>query len=306
VRRRTIIVLGSAVAVLAVGLGVAFAFGFIGGVRTPDLKGTSREQATELLRAAGLTVGGVVYDEKAVGAEGAVVAQSPAPGWRSNSGGKVDITVAGAEGVVVPDLVGKSESDGTVAITNGRLKPGRVERAFVATSTAGLIVSQSVAAGEEARLGTRIDLVVSSGPIPSVVGLAEASATDLLERAGLAVAVSRAGSNSIPAGSVVSQMPTSSDRAQAGSTIALVVSSGPSLVTVPDASKFSSEDRIKRAIQAAGLKAQVKYISPEDPALDNWPGSQINGAIVFAQRPSPGSKVAAGTTVVVTVVAYDY
>jgi PASTA domain-containing protein len=76
-----------------------------------------------------------------------------------------------------------------------------------------------------ASASVRIDVV---NVVPNVVGRTQAAATSALDSAGLTVGgVSSASSATVPSGSVISQNPSSGTQVAAGSSVALVVSSGP-------------------------------------------------------------------------------
>ncbi|RIK34894.1 MAG: hypothetical protein DCC55_31965, partial [Chloroflexi bacterium] len=69
--------------------------------------------------------------------------------------------------------------------------------------------------------------------VPNVVGQPQATATSMLVAAGLiAGTISQASSNTMPAGSVISQSPAADSNVEAGSAVDLVVSSGPALATL--------------------------------------------------------------------------
>ena len=102
----------------------------------------------------------------------------------------------------------------------------------------GSVISQDPVAGS-APAGTTVALVVSTGPapvtVPNVVGQTQATATSNINGvAGLSLgAVTQANDATVPSGSVISQDPVAGS-APAGTTVALVVSTGPAPVTVPN------------------------------------------------------------------------
>ncbi len=71
--------------------------------------------------------------------------------------------------------------------------------------------------------------------VPAVTGLAQAAAEAAIVTAGLTVGtVSTASSDTVPAGSVISQTPTAGTEVAAGAAVDLVVSSGPAPLVAPD------------------------------------------------------------------------
>lgn len=62
---------------------------------------------------------------------------------------------------------------------------------------------------------------------PDVVGLTQAAATTAIQAAGLVVSVVQAGHDTVAAGLVINSVPTAGGSATAGSTMTIVVSTGP-------------------------------------------------------------------------------
>jgi hypothetical protein len=80
--------------------------------------------------------------------------------------------------------------------------------------------------------GSAVNLVVSSGvgqvAVPNVVGLTQAAATTAITGAGLVLGtVTNASSNTVPAGSVISESPVAGTQVNAGSAVNLVISTSP-------------------------------------------------------------------------------
>jgi len=77
-----------------------------------------------------------------------------------------------------------------------------------------------------------VNLVVSTGPatvlVPNVVGLTQTAASTSIRGAGLVVGTVSTGSNStVPSGSVISEAPLAGTSVAVGSSVNLVVSTGP-------------------------------------------------------------------------------
>ena len=133
----------------------------------------------------------------------------------------------------VPDVVGQSQAAAATAITAAGLTLGTVTMASSATVVAGTVISQNPAAGALVPPVSLVDLVVSTGPpptvaVPDVVGLSRAAATTAITAARLTVGtVTRASSANVPVDNVISQTPTGGVVVPINSTVNLVVSSGP-------------------------------------------------------------------------------
>ena len=153
-------------------------------------------------------------------------------------GSAVALVVSTGSGLItVPNVVNAPQAAATSAITGVGLTVGTVTTASSATVPAGSVISQNPAAGAQVAGGTTVSLVVSSGPalraVPNVVNTTQAAATTAINGAGLVVgAVTTASSATIPAGSVISQNPVGGTQVASGSSVALVVSSGPATVAL--------------------------------------------------------------------------
>ena len=100
---------------------------------------------------------------------GTVAEQDPAADTELPIDGQVTVTlVAGPGAVAVPSLVGQTEQQAIVLLTQDGLTPGLASEAFDDAVAEGQIVSQSPPAGTLVATGTPVDYVVSSGPEPTV------------------------------------------------------------------------------------------------------------------------------------------
>lgn len=154
---------------------------------------------------------------------------------------------------------------------------------------AGLILSACIAAltacGGD-------DTAPKSVTIPNVVSDTVAAATSALQAAGLALgAQSTASSATVPNGKIITQNPGAGNTVPGGSSVAVVVSSGPPKVSVPSVLSDTIAAAAS-ALQAAGLTlgAQTTVSSASVPS----------GEIV-SQTPAAGASVASGTAVAVQV-----
>jgi beta-lactam-binding protein with PASTA domain len=95
---------------------------------------------------------------------------------------------------------------------------GDVTTAYSDTIGVGRVVSQNPYAGISVARGTAVMLVISLGPtpieVPDVVGLALDAAQAALTDAGFTSTVAEVFSETVPAGSVVSQAPEGGSRSR--------------------------------------------------------------------------------------------
>lgn len=140
-----------------------------------------------------------------------------------------------ARQVAVPNLVGMTEQGAATALEQAGLKVGTVVSEQSDNGPAGTVITQDPAAGAKAAAGGLVALTLSSGAspssppsaaVPDVVGSTQAQALQALGGAGLVVAIADEASLT-PAGEVVSQSPTGGVMAKSGSTVTIIVSTGP-------------------------------------------------------------------------------
>ena len=124
--------------------------------------------------------------------------------------------------------------------------------------------------------------------VPDLVGQTETAARQMLTDAGLALGnTGRAASNSLAKGQVVSQNPGAGSKVSKSMKVDIVVSSGPTLITVPDV-RGLSQSSAKAKITGAGLV--VGNVSEEFSA-----GVPVGR--VSSQEPAPDERVSEKTEV---------
>jgi serine/threonine-protein kinase len=153
----------------------------------------------------------------------------------------------------------------------------------------GLVV---LAAGIAAVLG--LSLNGSSTPslgnaIPNVVGLTEIEARALLTE--YTVTVQRAHDPRIPKDRIASQIPLATTQATKGSAVTLTISDGPGDAIVPDDLVGMSLIDARTLLAAAGLVISKTEAAPSDEPQGT----------VLSVTPEPGSKITAGSGVVLTI-----
>jgi eukaryotic-like serine/threonine-protein kinase len=158
----------------------------------------------------------------------------------------------------------------------------------------GAIISQTPAAGETLREGSRIYVIVSGrqvAEVPDVRGQTSEDATQALEEAGFEVEEETGESSESYEGYVTEQDPRGGRNAEVGSTVTITVGGGPESVEVPDLYNRTVEEA-RRALEAADLSLgrQTRESS-----------SQVSAGQVISQNPSAGSNAESGSSVDVTV-----
>ena len=199
----------------------------------------------------------------------------------------------GQERYAAPGLVGTPADAASATLTAQHLALGERKEEFSETVGAGTVIAQDPAAGTSLKPGAAVAVTVSKGrqpiPVTDFTGKSADQAKKALTDAGLTVKEGdQVNSDTVPAGSVVSQTPPN-DTLFKGDTVTIVVSKGPVLVAVP-ATVGKQRDEAARLLKAAGF--QVAY--------NNVLGGLFG--IVRASDPATGTMVRKGATVTLTIV----
>lgn len=288
----------AAIALLLIA-GVAWAIGaFRGGPTTgvPNFVGKPVAEATAGIEAVGLTVGKVTYSGTTVAGvvDGTVTSQTPAPSTQVAAGSQVDLVVSGAQKASVPSVIGLTQADAAAAVQGAGFVVGSVTQVTTSTVPAGSVVSQSPAAGATLAQGGTVTFSIAvappaAGTVPDLSGLSGDQASDAVAAAGFKPKVVRQTNADVAAGFVIDQNPAAGVQAAPGSTVTIVVSSGPAPVEVPSVTTKTQTDATN-TLTNAGFKVTVTLATGGGPV-----------GTVTAQSPGAGTLAAPGSTVVITV-----
>ncbi|MFE6160239.1 Stk1 family PASTA domain-containing Ser/Thr kinase [Streptomyces sp. NPDC056486] len=196
----------------------------------------------------------------------------------------------------VPPLLAKTEPAAKKRLDEAGLDVKDIKRAYSDTDKRGTVMATDPKAGERIRDNGRVTLTVSMGPeivkVPSLGGTPLAEAKSKLKDAGLAPGMTtKAFSDDVRKGSVVSTDPKSGSKRKAGSAIAMVVSKGEA-IDVPDVTGDSQSDATLD-LEDAGLKVRI--------ATKRVHSEEDKGTVVD-QSPREGEKqLAEGDTVTLTL-----
>jgi beta-lactam-binding protein with PASTA domain/tRNA A-37 threonylcarbamoyl transferase component Bud32 len=225
-----------------------------------------------------------------------VLKQDPDAGSRVAEDSTVTLTVSsGAPEVSVPSLEGQTVDEAVATLQEENLELGNQTEEANADVEAGLITSQSPAAGERVPEGSQVDVVVSSGPeltgVPDVIGATEEAARAELEGAGFAVDVFTE-PNEADEGIVFAQDPGAGTELEDGATVTIAVSEGPEEQTLPDVTGEDA-DAAEQALED-GFGVSVSQVESDDPC-SGPPGT------VCAQDPAARTPVQEGDEVTLFV-----
>ena len=199
-------------------------------VEVPNVVGQVEADAQKTLEDAGFKVESTaVYSSQP---QGEVVATTPEAGTQAAKGSTVTIQVSkGEEKVSVPDVRGTDENTAKNTLSGAGLNV-TVTTDYSDSVAQGNVISQDPSGGTKVDAGTNVNIVVSLGSrpvsVPSVVGVSESNARQLIASAGLSVGTVTYREDSAPAGQVISCDPGVGTSVSRGTTVNLVVSQGQS------------------------------------------------------------------------------
>ncbi len=139
----------------------------------------------------------------------------------------------------------------------------------------------------------QLELPAGGVTVPDVIGQPEADATAAITGAGLVAATSEAPSDVVPVGVVISQDPSPGTSVQEGSTVAIVVSTGPetpATIPVPDVAGQPAADA-QAALEAEGFTVTTTEA----------PSAEVEAGLVIETNPAAGTEVAPGSEVTMVV-----
>lgn len=198
--------------------------------------------------------------------------------------------------VLVPNVVGLSQIAAQTALTTAGLKVGLITTMSSSTVSAGNVISVSPLTGTSVAIGSSVNLLISSVPaliaVPNVVGQTQAAATTAITSAGLKLGtVTLQASTTVAAGNVISENPLAGTSVASGSSVNLIVSSGPPLVTVPN---VVGQTQAAATATITGIGLKLGTVTPQASAT-------VAAGKVISEIPAAGTSVASGSAVNIIV-----
>ena len=197
----------------------------------PRLLGMASSEAREALNALGLAVADTELVSHPEMEFGRVVWQDPPPSVAVPEGARVSFSISrGPHPVQVPDVTGYERDVAIQLIEAAGLTVARVDTGL-APAERGVVVSSNPTAGRSLNPGSGVGLFVSVGTatirIPSVLGLTEDEARELLEEAGLALGrVTRRTTNNHEPDLIFEQSPAEGTLSASGAAVNVTVARG--------------------------------------------------------------------------------
>ncbi len=216
---------------------VVVSSGLVGdSITVPDVSGMTEDEAQSALENAGFRNISSEFTYHDSVPSGQVIGTTPEAKAEATEDTEIVMQVSkGAERKTVPNVVGQKDADAQNAIKSAGLSVGTVTYEYSDSVAQGIVISQSVDGGKKVSAGTTVDLVISNGPepaakvnVPPVTGTSESNARQLIQNAGLSVGtVTYQHSSSVAAGYVISCSPGVGSSVDEGTSVSLVVSTGP-------------------------------------------------------------------------------
>jgi len=264
-------------------------------VTVPNVGGLSEQAAVAALRRAGLDPVRSLAPSTTV-ASGLVASQAPAAGRRVSRSSRVQIVVSrGPEVQPLPVLERLTSAEAREQLKKLGFVPA-LRNEPSSTIAAGRVIGTDPPAGTAYALGSRVTVLVSSGPaqvrVPDVKGDTQSAAEAALSNAGLQPGrITQQQSSSAAPTTVLDQTPRGGSLVRSGTKVNLVVARAPTTVAVPSV-VGESETAAAATLGGAGLR----------PSAKEAPTSEASQAgTVLAQAPAAGSRVRKGSTVTITV-----
>lgn len=205
----------------------------------------------------------------------------------------VGLVVSRGEFATMPQLVGMNDRAAKVAIEAAGLKVGEKAHIYSPSVPAKTVAQQEVAPGTSLEPETEVNYTVSDGPafpviIPNLAHQEQALAQKKLAFHHLTSgSVTEQDSPDVAEGKVISQNPPAHTKVDSGTPVDLVISKGPSMITVPVTFGLSHEEA-KTVVETAGFLA--------GPISNAYSATSPVGTVI-SQNPEAGLQSAAGTAI---------
>jgi serine/threonine-protein kinase len=263
----------------------------------PNVRNEPARQAVLALQHAGFTVSTTmsVFDNQV--RKGSAVRTDPASGKRARKGATVRLFVSnGPHLYALPDLTGKTRTMARTALAP------LVQAGVVITYTAvaddatpkGRVVRSDPEPGTNVHSGSAVTVFLSTGPplisVPDVRGKSQQDATAALTSLGFSVSDAEKTSDTVTAGTVVSQTPAAGAKLAKFRTVTIVVSKGPDLISVPQLPRFITAGRARTVLETLGFKVEIRRTLGGP------------GGLVLGTDPAAGTKLKRGATVTLIVI----
>lgn len=239
-----------------------------------DLKGKTFDEATTAVNGIGLGIQRAGEESSDTYAQGQIVSQSVEPGTLVEKNTTIKVTISSGVGEIdVPMVTGLDQQAAESKLTESGFVPD-TDFGYSESVASGTVMSQTPEAGNKAKKGDTVSLMVSRGaePIvmPNVWNKPEAEAREQLSALGLKVSTTSDYSNDIPEGNVISQSIVEGKPVEKGATITLVISMGKKS-TFYSLDNYSINKLEDIPEEATSVKAEITlYKSEGEDIVNTW------------------------------------
>ena len=256
----------------------------------PNVVGYDLERASKALEEAGLKAK-ASYAESTEYDKDIICSQDISEGTQVELGTTLTLVVSSgkvevAQGIAVPDVVGKTEVEAKVALENEGFV---MVKELIASESVekGKVVSQTPLGATNAPKGSEIVVMISDGPdtsestVPDIVGKDKETAMNMITEAGLLYStISEESNDAVEAGKVISQTVAAGTTVPTGTTVDFTVSKGPSGYTCSYAISAPAD-------YLPGTEAVVVLLDPSGNQLESvttstFPYSLVKSGITGA------------------------
>lgn len=275
----------------------------------PNVLGMSYEEAEKILQAGslGVVINGINYSDSIE--RNRILSQQPKDGTKTAPEETVYVVMSGGrEEVMMQDLTGMEYEAAVELLAAQKLVLTDDETAWEYSDfiEKGRVMAQSAAAGERIGVLTKIKLTVSLGSlsketavlaVPDLSGMTMEKALERLaklkDKKGFTFSIGEVVEKhnaKVKKGRIISQTPQAGSKVRTNEPIALVISKGPEMASVPDLIYTKKEEAV-RVLKDAGFKVKVEKAY----------SGKVSKGLVISQDKKAGKETAKGSTVTITV-----
>jgi serine/threonine-protein kinase len=263
-------------------------------VDVPTVVGTQFPQAETALTTQGLKVKRVDDEQQPSTPGDQVLEQDPVGGAKLQKGGTVTLTVSSTT-VIVPDVVKQNREQASSALRNAGFSPNFVQ--VDSPEPPGTVLSTDPGAGTKVPKSPagQAAPVVTVGvarepnvPVPDVANQDIFAASAAVNAAGLVAQPTPTPSPTVPKGTVIGTNPAAGTPVPKGTSVQVLVSTGPELVNIPNVIG-QPQAAAEAALTGAGFNVQEQFVA--------FPTKK---GLVVAQYPA-GGQGTKGSTVIIQI-----
>ncbi len=271
-------------------------------VTVPDVENLFKDEALRLITEGQLLASTDGSIESEYIPAGKIILQTPVGGSYMDINSTVLLMLSSGKGVAaavdgistVPYVIWDEKDVAIAKLKQAGLGEPIIEEKHDESVAFGSVIAQSINAGEEVDVGTKITLTVSIGPaafdMPNVVGETREKAETTLNGKGLVVVIQYQKTEKVAEGIVLSQSVAAGTSAKRGDEITITVSSGRETINVAN---VVGKDRAQaeKILKEQGFEVVV---------LENY-DSKVAANKVARQSPGAGTAQLRGSKIVIYV-----